>query len=169
MQLPCTGAPQLHMQLQSTCVSLRPPSWHAGGERARVGVATFDSSVHFYAIKASQLQPQMLVIPDVDEPYCPLPGSLLASLQECRRLIDSLLAQIPALFSKSRTLDSCGIAALEACIAALKVPLLPGAWHAVLMPMAASCLATATIHWLVCACCSIPLVAHCMVMLGFSQ
>ena len=67
----------------------------------------------------------MLVVPDVDEPYCPLPGSLLGSLRDSRQVIDSLLAQIPGMFFESRILDSCGAAALEACIAALKVGTFP--------------------------------------------
>lgn len=93
----------------------------AGGDRARVGFATFDSSVHFYAMRAGQSQPQMLVVPDVDEPFCPLPDSLLAPLRECRPLANGLLQQIPAMFAEARALDSCGVAAIEAAILALKV------------------------------------------------
>ena len=49
----------------------------AGGERTHVGIATFDSVVHFYNLRASQSQPQMLVVPDVDEVYSPMPAGLL--------------------------------------------------------------------------------------------
>ena len=93
----------------------------AGGESARVGVATFDSSVHFYSLRASQAQPQMLVVPDVDAPYAPLPDSLVVPLQASRGLVDSLLHQIPRMFGETQVLDACTTAAIEAAVSALKV------------------------------------------------
>ena len=49
-----------------------------GPERALVGVATFDSAVQFFRMRPGGLQPQMLVMPDVAEPYAPLPAGLVA-------------------------------------------------------------------------------------------
>jgi len=46
-----------------------------------VGFATFDNQIQFYSLRAGQAQPQMLVIPDAADPYCPLPQSLLAPLK----------------------------------------------------------------------------------------
>ena len=63
----------------------------------------------------------MLVVPDADEPYCPLPRSVLAALKPCRAQADSLLDQIPRIYAGTNHLDSCGTAAIEACILALKV------------------------------------------------
>lgn len=86
-----------------------------------VGFATFDSEVHFYSLRPNQAQPQMLVVPDVEEPYCPPPGSLLAPLHSSRPLIDALLEQIPQMFAGTRILDGSGTAAIEAAVLALKV------------------------------------------------
>ena len=46
-----------------------------------VGLCTFDSTIHFYAIRPGASQPHMLVVPDVDEPYSPLPTGLVVPLE----------------------------------------------------------------------------------------
>ena len=38
----------------------------------KVGFLTFDSSLHFYNLKAGLAQPQMLVVTEIDEPFVPL-------------------------------------------------------------------------------------------------
>lgn len=63
----------------------------------------------------------MLVVPDADEPYCPLPRSVLAALKPCRAQAEGLLDQIPRIYAGTNHLDSCATAAIEACILALKV------------------------------------------------
>lgn len=63
----------------------------------------------------------MLVIPDADEPYCPLPQSLLSPLASCRTLAKGLLDQIPRIYAGTNHLDGCATAAIQACILALKV------------------------------------------------
>lgn len=60
-----------------------------GGERAHVGVATFDSQLHFYPLRRQQGQAHMLVVPDVINVYCPLPQGLLVPLLEARPMVIS--------------------------------------------------------------------------------
>ncbi|EER18536.1 vesicle transport protein, putative, partial [Perkinsus marinus ATCC 50983] len=48
-----------------------------GGERALVGVMTFDSSIHFYNLNSRLSQPQMLVVSDLEDPFLPLPDDIL--------------------------------------------------------------------------------------------
>ncbi|CAM9942834.1 unnamed protein product, partial [Hapterophycus canaliculatus] len=62
-----------------------------GGERAMVGFCTFDSGVHFYNLKASLSQPQMLVVPDLADLFLPVPEDLLVNLSESRSVVDTLL------------------------------------------------------------------------------
>ncbi|CAN0314701.1 unnamed protein product [Ectocarpus fasciculatus] len=57
----------------------------------QVGFCTFDSSVHFYNLKSNLSQPQMLVVPDLDEPFLPVPDDLLVNLSESRSVVDTLL------------------------------------------------------------------------------
>lgn len=61
----------------------------AGGERARIGIATFDSAVQFYALRPGQSAPQMLVVPDTAEPYAPSAVSLLVNAQKARNLVSA--------------------------------------------------------------------------------
>ena len=63
----------------------------AGGERAQVGIATFDTAVHFYSLRPSQSQPQMLVVPDVADPYAPAAASLLCNVKASRQLVRKVL------------------------------------------------------------------------------
>lgn len=42
------------------------------------------SSLHFYNLKPSLAQPQMMVVAEVDEPFVPLPDDLLVPLRESR-------------------------------------------------------------------------------------
>ena len=86
-----------------------------------MGFATFDNQIQFYSLKPGQSQPQMLVVPDADEPYCPLPQSVVSSLSDCRSLAEGLLDQIPRIYAGTNHLDGCATAAIEACILALKV------------------------------------------------
>lgn len=42
------------------------------------------STLHFYNLKASLAQPQMMVVAEVEEPFVPLPDDLLVNLKESR-------------------------------------------------------------------------------------
>jgi protein transport protein SEC24 len=78
-----------------------------------VGLVTFDSSVHFYNVSKGQAQPQMLVMPDTQDVYAPMPSQLLAKLSECREQLAELLASIPTMFAATTGPESCGAAAIE--------------------------------------------------------
>lgn len=59
----------------------------AENDTVQVGIATFDTTVHFYSLQASQSQAQMLVMPDVDEVYSVSSSSLVVPLQESHHLV----------------------------------------------------------------------------------
>ena len=72
----------------------------AADARAQVGVITFDSALHFYSLKPGQSQPQMVVVPEVADPFVPcLPEDLLVNLSESRKQVDQLLDALPSMFS----------------------------------------------------------------------
>lgn len=85
-----------------------------------VCVATFDSTIHFYSMRPGQAQPHMLVVPDVTDVYCPLPGNVVVNLRESRALVANLLESIPKMFAGGQVSESCGGAALKSAIEALK-------------------------------------------------
>ncbi|GLC34598.1 hypothetical protein PLESTB_001244000 [Pleodorina starrii] len=85
-----------------------------GDERTLVGFITFDSSLHFYNLKSSLSQPQMLVVPELDDPFVPLPDDLLVNLRESRAVVDALLEALPNNFAGTAQVESAMGPALQA-------------------------------------------------------
>eukprot|EP01084_Bolivina_argentea_P102295 183266_1 len=76
-----------------------------GGERTQIGFITFDKSIHFYNLKSTLQQPQMLVVSDVMDFLLPCPEDLLVNLSESRAMVDSLLGILPTMFGNNRSVD----------------------------------------------------------------
>jgi len=78
-----------------------------GDERTMIGFVTFDSTIHFYHLKSTLSQPQMLVVSDgcsnnsEEDPFLPLPADLLVNLKESRHLVDMLLERLPTMFTNT--------------------------------------------------------------------
>jgi len=81
----------------------------AGDVRTKVAFITFDHQIHFYNLSASQSQPRMLVVDDIEDPFLPVPQGLLVNLEECRENVVQLLQGLPGLF-KDTTSDKCCLA-----------------------------------------------------------
>ncbi|KAJ0602259.1 putative sec23/Sec24, trunk domain, von Willebrand factor A-like domain superfamily [Helianthus annuus] len=47
-----------------------------------VGIASFDSSIHFYNLKRALQQPLMFIVPDVQDVYTPLQTDVIVQLFE---------------------------------------------------------------------------------------
>ncbi|KAG5522495.1 hypothetical protein RHGRI_034613 [Rhododendron griersonianum] len=90
------------------------------GPRTMVGVATFDSTIHFYHLKRELQQPLMLIVPDVQDVYTPLQADVIVQLSECRQHLELLLENIPTMFENNRTADSAFGAAVKAGFLAMK-------------------------------------------------
>ena len=54
----------------------------------RVGFVTYNKILHFYNLKASLGQPQMLVVPDISDVFVPLLDGFLVDVQESRVVIN---------------------------------------------------------------------------------
>ena len=83
-------------------------------ERTLVGFITFDSSVHFYSLKANVDQPTMLVVSELDDIIIPSPQDLLVNLSDCKSAVISLLDSLPNMFRGAQILDTCTGPALMA-------------------------------------------------------
>ncbi|XP_027934886.1 protein transport protein Sec24-like At4g32640 isoform X2 [Vigna unguiculata] len=90
------------------------------GPRTFVGVATFDSTIHFYNLKRALQQPLMLIVPDVQDVYTPLQTDVIVPLSECREHLQLLLESIPTMFQNNRTSESAFGAAIKAAFLAMK-------------------------------------------------
>ncbi|GAB4858715.1 Protein transport protein Sec24C [Ancistrocladus abbreviatus] len=90
------------------------------GPRTMVGIATFDSTIHFYNLKRALQQPLMLIVPDVQDVYTPLETDVVVPLSECRQHLELLLENIPTMFQANKIADSAFGAAIKAAFLAMK-------------------------------------------------
>ncbi|KAL3338292.1 hypothetical protein AABB24_030437 [Solanum stoloniferum] len=90
------------------------------GPRTLIGIATFDSTIHFYNLKRALQQPLMLIVPDVQDVYTPLQSDVIVQLSVCREHLELLLENIPTIFGHNRTADSAFGAAVKAAFLAMK-------------------------------------------------
>ncbi|KAH6694219.1 Sec23/Sec24 family protein [Leptodontidium sp. 2 PMI_412] len=89
-------------------------------EGAKVGFVTFDKDIHFYNINPALDQAQMLIMPDIEDPFVPLEDGLFVDPYEAKSNITSLLSQLPALFSQVKNPEPALLPTLNAALAALE-------------------------------------------------
>ncbi|XP_022850639.1 protein transport protein Sec24-like At3g07100 [Olea europaea var. sylvestris] len=85
-----------------------------GFPRTQIGFITYDSTIHFYSMKSSLMQPQMMVISDLDDIFVPLPDDLLVNLSESRNVVDAFLDSFPSMFQDNMNVESAFGPALKA-------------------------------------------------------
>ncbi|KNA11292.1 hypothetical protein SOVF_136540 [Spinacia oleracea] len=85
-----------------------------GYPRTQIGFITFDSTIHFYNMKSTLTQPQMMVVSDVDDIFVPLPDDLLVNLSESRNVVESFLDSLPSMFQDTVNVESAFGPALKA-------------------------------------------------------
>ncbi|XP_041671422.1 protein transport protein Sec24C isoform X2 [Cheilinus undulatus] len=86
----------------------------------RVGFVTYNKVLHFYNVKGSLAQPQMLVVSDVSDMFVPLLDGFLVNVNESRLVIESLLDQIPEMFADTRETETVFGPVIQAGLEALK-------------------------------------------------
>ncbi|XP_029464830.1 LOW QUALITY PROTEIN: protein transport protein Sec24C [Rhinatrema bivittatum] len=86
----------------------------------RVGFVTYNKVLHFYNVKSSLAQPQMMVVSDVADMFVPLLDGFLVNVNESRAVITSLLDQIPEMFADTRETETVFAPVIQAGLEALK-------------------------------------------------
>lgn len=86
---------------------------------AKVGIVTFDKEIHFYNLSPSLDQAQMLVMPDIEEPFVPLSDGLFVDPAESKAVITSLLTQLPTMFSEVKNPEPALLPTLNSALSAL--------------------------------------------------
>ncbi|XP_042673824.1 protein transport protein Sec24C isoform X1 [Centrocercus urophasianus] len=86
----------------------------------RVGFVTYNKVLHFYNVKSSLAQPQMMVVSDVADMFVPLLDGFLVNVNESRTVIASLLDQIPEMFADTRETETVFGPVIQAGLEALK-------------------------------------------------
>ncbi|KAL3680392.1 hypothetical protein R1sor_023348 [Riccia sorocarpa] len=90
------------------------------GPNTLVGIATFDSTIHYYSLNKNLQQPAMLVVPDIQDPYTPLQTDLIVPLSEGKDHLEQILESIPTMFQNNRIPESAFGAAIKGAYLALK-------------------------------------------------
>lgn len=85
-----------------------------GFPRTQIGFLTFDSTLHFYSLKSSLSQPQMMVVADLDDIFLPLPDDLLVNLSDSRSVVEVFLDSLPSMFQDNTNVESAFGPALKA-------------------------------------------------------
>lgn len=86
----------------------------------RVGFVTYNKVLHFYNVKSTLAQPQMMVVSDVADMFVPLLDGFLVNVNESRTVINSLLEQIPEMFADTRETETVFGPVIQAGMEALK-------------------------------------------------
>uniref|UniRef100_A0A8B9KZS0 SEC24 homolog C, COPII coat complex component n=1 Tax=Astyanax mexicanus TaxID=7994 RepID=A0A8B9KZS0_ASTMX len=86
----------------------------------QLGFVTYNKVLHFYNVKASLAQPQMMVVSDVADMFVPLLDGFLVNVSESRVVIESLLDQIPDMFADTRETETVFGPVIQAGLEALK-------------------------------------------------
>ncbi|XP_061490573.1 protein transport protein Sec24C isoform X2 [Rhineura floridana] len=86
----------------------------------RVGFVTYNKVLHFYNVKSSLAQPQMMVVSDVVDMFVPLLDGFLVNVNESRTVFTSLLDQIPDMFADTRETETVFAPVIQAGMEALK-------------------------------------------------
>lgn len=86
---------------------------------AKVGIVTFDREMHFYNISPSLQAAQMLVMPDLEDPFLPFSDGLFVDPEESKTIITTLLTQLPSIFSEIKNPEPALLPTLNSAVAAL--------------------------------------------------
>ena len=86
---------------------------------AKVGIVTYDKEMHFYNLSPKLTTAQMLVMPDLEEPFLPFTEGLFVDPLESRNVITSLLTSLPNMFREFRHPEPALLPTLNSAVAAL--------------------------------------------------
>ncbi len=86
---------------------------------AKVGIITYDKTIHFYNLGSGLPEAQMMVMSEIDDPFVPLSEGLLVDPEESRAAITSLLTQLPKMFSEFKNPEPALLPTLKSALAAL--------------------------------------------------
>ncbi|KAL0699347.1 hypothetical protein Bca4012_055469 [Brassica carinata] len=104
-----SGMLEVAAQTIKSCLDNMP-----GYPRTQIGFITYDSTLHFYNMKSSLSQPQMMVVSDLDDIFVPLPDDLLVNLSESRNVVEAFLDSLPLMFQDNANVESAFGPALKA-------------------------------------------------------
>ena len=86
----------------------------SGDKRTKIGFITYDDQLHFYNLNPKLTQPQMMVVPEIDDVFLPCPTDLIVNLEDSMDLVAQLMESLPGLHAGKTSTGSCLGSAMEA-------------------------------------------------------
>ncbi|KAI7886500.1 hypothetical protein K492DRAFT_156094 [Lichtheimia hyalospora FSU 10163] len=109
--------------VQACCDALEKTLFLNGTRRlpsgVKVGILTFDRTVHFYNLSSNLSQAQMLVVSDIDDMFIPLQHGFLVDPAESASVITDLLQSIPHMYKDNMRPESVFTSAVRGALTAL--------------------------------------------------
>ncbi|KAI8339059.1 hypothetical protein BC941DRAFT_350091 [Chlamydoabsidia padenii] len=88
--------------------------------QTKIAIITYDTSVHFYNLKASLAQASMMVVSDLEDIFLPLNEGFFVDPQESRHVIEELLDTLPTLFANNKIPSAVLLPTIKSVLMALK-------------------------------------------------
>jgi protein transport protein SEC24 len=112
-------------QSEATTEEENAPSKKKLPEGSKIGIVTFDKQMHFFNLSSKLDQAQMMVMPDIEDPFVPLSEGLFVDPEDSKVVITQLLNQLPQMFNPDinaglKNPEPALLPALEAAASALK-------------------------------------------------
>jgi len=89
-------------------------------EGAKIGLVTFDRSMHFYNLKPTLEQAQLMVVSDVHDVFVPLHEGLFVDPEESRAVISDLLSNLPNFYAENRAVEAVLGTVVSGALSAMK-------------------------------------------------
>lgn len=87
---------------------------------SKIGVVTYDKEIHFYNLSPGLEKAQMMVMPDIEDPFVPLSEGLFVDPEESKAVITDLLTQLPTMFQDVKNPEPALLPALNSVVAAME-------------------------------------------------
>lgn len=87
---------------------------------AKVAFVTYDKEVHYYNVSPNLEQAQMMIMPDIEDPFVPLTEGLFVDPYESKAVISSLLTRLPEMFSSIKNPEPALLGTLSSVVGALE-------------------------------------------------
>ncbi|KAI8870926.1 hypothetical protein GQ42DRAFT_121572 [Ramicandelaber brevisporus] len=82
-------------------------------ERTKVGFICVDTNLYYFNLGYNLNEPQMLIVPELDDVFLPIPSDLLVNLCESKSVIESLLHRLPGMFRNNHCVGNALGSALQ--------------------------------------------------------
>ena len=86
---------------------------------AKIGIVTYDKEINFYNLSPELSIAQMMVMPDLDDPFVALATGLFVDPKESKDVIVSLLKALPNMFTTIKSPEPALLPVLNTALAAL--------------------------------------------------